>query len=86
MPPCPKKADCEISNGRDGEWHSVIAVAGRAQASVTPRERVRDQSAGPDLWLAFAPVKRSRIDLIAEKATFRRSILSEALFRIMTPE
>ena len=45
------------------------AVAGRAQATVTPRERVRDQRAGPDLWLAFAPVKRARIDLIAEKAT-----------------
>ena len=58
-----------LFNGRDGEWHSVLAVTGRAQASVTPEQRVRDQNAGPDLWLAFAPVKRARIDLIAEKAT-----------------
>lgn len=58
-----------LFNGQDGEWRGVIAVAGRAQATVTPRERVRDQRAGPDLWLAFAPVKRARIDLIAEKAT-----------------
>jgi 16S rRNA (uracil1498-N3)-methyltransferase len=30
---------------------------------------VRDQVAEPDLWLCFAPVKRARIDYIAEKAT-----------------
>jgi 16S rRNA (uracil1498-N3)-methyltransferase len=29
----------------------------------------RPQAFGPDLWLAFAPIKRARIDLIAEKAT-----------------
>jgi 16S rRNA (uracil1498-N3)-methyltransferase len=29
----------------------------------------RPQAPGPDLWLAFAPIKRARIDLIAEKAT-----------------
>jgi 16S rRNA (uracil1498-N3)-methyltransferase len=58
-----------LFNGRDGEWRGVISAAGRSTASVTPREMVREQSAGPDLWLAFAPVKRARIDLIAEKAT-----------------
>jgi len=58
-----------LFNGRDGEWQSTLAVAGRAHASVTPQQRVRDQDTGPDLWLAFAPVKRARIDLIAEKAT-----------------
>ena len=44
-----------LFNGHDGEWRCVIAIAGRAQASVTPLERVRYQHAGPDLWLAFAP-------------------------------
>ena len=58
-----------LFNGRDGEWRSILAVSGRAQATVTPQKRVQDQNAGPDLWLAFAPVKRARIDLIAEKAT-----------------
>jgi 16S rRNA (uracil1498-N3)-methyltransferase len=62
-------ASVHLFNGEDGEWRGTIAVAGRAQASVIPLERVRDQRAGPDLWLAFAPVKRARIDLIAEKAT-----------------
>ena len=31
--------------------------------------RTREQTAEPDLWLCFAPIKRARIDLIAEKAT-----------------
>lgn len=58
-----------LFNGRDGEWRGEIIEAGRAHASVALRERVREQRAGPDVWLAFAPVKRGRIDLIAEKAT-----------------
>jgi len=70
-----------LFNGRDGEWRGVIAIAGRAQASVTPLERVRDQRAGPDLWLAFAPVKRARIDLIAEKAT---ELGAAAIIPVMT--
>ncbi len=70
-----------LFNGRAGEWRGVIAVAGRARASVTPLERVRDQSAGPDLWLAFAPVKRARIDLIAEKAT---ELGAAAIIPVMT--
>ena len=58
-----------LFNGRDGEWRSTVSVSGRARASVTPAEQVSPQRDGPDLWLAFAPVKRARIDLIAEKAT-----------------
>src|SRR5207302_330619 len=32
-------------------------------------ERTREQISEPDVWLCFAPVKRARIDYIAEKAT-----------------
>jgi len=32
-------------------------------------ESTREQEGEPDLWLCFAPVKRARIDYIAEKAT-----------------
>jgi 16S rRNA (uracil1498-N3)-methyltransferase len=70
-----------LFNGRDGEWRGMIAIAGRARATVTPLERVGDQTAGPDLWLAFAPVKRSRIDLIAEKAT---ELGAAAIIPVMT--
>ena len=33
------------------------------------RERTREQAAEPDVWLCFAPLKRARIDYVAEKAT-----------------
>jgi len=70
-----------LFNGREGEWRSVIVHAGRGRASVTPLEQVRVQAAGPDLWLAFAPVKRARIDLIAEKAT---ELGAAAIIPVMT--
>jgi 16S rRNA (uracil1498-N3)-methyltransferase len=58
-----------LFNGRDGEWLGRIAVFGRNSAEVELTNQRRPQSAGPDIWLAFAPVKRARIDFIAEKAT-----------------
>lgn len=57
-----------VFNGRDGEWLAEVAEAGKRAGVLTCRERVRPQSSPPDLWLAFAPVKRARTDFIAEKA------------------
>ncbi len=56
-------------NGRDGEWLARIDAIAKSGATIMPVKQTRDQPAGPDLWLCFAPVKRSRIDMIAEKAT-----------------
>jgi 16S rRNA (uracil1498-N3)-methyltransferase len=58
-----------LFNGRDGEWRARLAFRGKKQAAATLEERMREQAAEPDLWLCFAPVKRARIDYIAEKAT-----------------
>jgi 16S rRNA (uracil1498-N3)-methyltransferase len=58
-----------LFNGRDGEWLGRIATFGRNSAAVELTHQRRPQAAGPDIWLAFAPVKRARIDFIAEKAT-----------------
>jgi len=58
-----------LFNGRDGEWLARIAGLGKGWASLEPVERTRAQAAGPDLWLCFAPIKRTRIDLVAEKAS-----------------
>lgn len=59
----------KLFNGRDGEWQGVIDEIGRSICDVLVLDQLRPQEAGPDLWLAFAPIKRVRIDLIAEKAT-----------------
>jgi 16S rRNA (uracil1498-N3)-methyltransferase len=70
-----------LFNGRDGEWCGEIAEVGRGKASVKSRTLVCKQTAGPDLWFAFAPVKRARIDLIAEKAT---ELGVASIFPVMT--
>jgi len=58
-----------LFNGRDGEWRASLALRGKKQAAAVVGERTREQAAEPDLWLCFAPIKRARIDYIAEKAT-----------------
>lgn len=62
-------ASVALFNGRDGEWRAVLAETGKKKALLCVEERLRPQDAEPDLWLLFAPVKRARIDIIAEKAT-----------------
>lgn len=57
-----------LFNGRDGEWVARIRAAGKRAATLVCEERLREQNAAPDLWLAFAPVKKARTDFIAEKA------------------
>lgn len=58
-----------VFNGREGEWRAVIETAGKRHARLVVGKMVREQEAEPDLWLVFAPIKRARIDFIAEKAT-----------------
>jgi 16S rRNA (uracil1498-N3)-methyltransferase len=58
-----------LFNGRDGEWLGRIDGVGKGWCSVTLQERLRPQMEAGDLWLAFAPVKRARIDFLVEKAT-----------------
>lgn len=58
-----------VFNGRDGEWSAVIAHASKKVAALTVGEQTRPQLGVPDLWLLFAPVKRTKTELIIEKAT-----------------
>lgn len=58
-----------LFNGRDGEWRAEIDGIGRGWASLVLVERRRPQAPEPDLWLLFAPIKRARIDFLAQKAT-----------------
>ncbi|MEK9660517.1 MAG: 16S rRNA (uracil(1498)-N(3))-methyltransferase [Alphaproteobacteria bacterium] len=58
-----------LFNGRDGEWTARIDALAKRGAELTVAQRTRAQATEPDLWLAFAPIKRGRIDWVAEKAT-----------------
>jgi 16S rRNA (uracil1498-N3)-methyltransferase len=65
----PDGAPLLLFNGRDGEWRATFSARGKKAAVAEVGERTRLQEAEPDVWLCFAPVKRARIDYIAEKAT-----------------
>jgi 16S rRNA (uracil1498-N3)-methyltransferase len=56
-------------NGRDGEWLGRIETLSKSSATVALENQTRPQSPMPDVWLVFAPIKRARIDFVAEKAT-----------------
>lgn len=58
-----------VFNGRDGEWEALVRPLGRRDCALELARRERHQTASPDLWLLFAPVKRARIDFVAQKAT-----------------
>ena len=58
-----------LFNGRDGEWLAELEGLGKGWASLAVQRRIREQDESPDVWLVFAPIKRARIDFLAEKAT-----------------
>lgn len=58
-----------VFNGRDGEFEAEITAVQKKSVDLTLLNCLRPQEEVPDLMLAFAPVKRARIDYIAEKAT-----------------
>ncbi len=62
-------AEVLLFNGRDGEWRATVAATAKRSLDLGIENQTRPQIAEPDLWLCFAPVKKARIDFIAEKAT-----------------
>ncbi len=62
-------APLRLFNGADGEWLARIATMKRGSAALTVERRLRPQAAEPDLWLAFALLKRDATDFVAQKAT-----------------
>ena len=56
-------------DGHSGEWLARIADAGKKRMTLTVERRTREPEDIPDVWLAFAPVKRTQTDWLVEKAT-----------------
>lgn len=62
-------AQVKLFDNRSGEWLGEILEAGRKRMTLRLVTHLRPREEVPDLWLLFAPIKRGRIDWIAEKAT-----------------
>ena len=59
----------EVFNGVDGEWSAEIIQAGRKSGILRCQNMSRPLRLPPDLWLMFAPLKKSRSNFLVEKAT-----------------
>lgn len=57
-----------LFNGRDGEWAAAARDIRKRDLVLECVERTRQLEPGPDFWLCAAPIKKGRIDLVAEKA------------------
>jgi 16S rRNA (uracil1498-N3)-methyltransferase len=62
-------AELLIFDGTSGEWLARIAEAGKKRMALAVERRLREPETIPDVWLAFAPVKRAQTDWLVEKAT-----------------
>lgn len=69
-----------LFNGRDGEWAAEIAEAHKKTCVLELVERTRAQEPLPDIWLLFAPVKKARLDFIAQKATEMGAAVIQPVF------
>src|SRR3954469_23634641 len=62
-------AELLLFDGASGEWLARIADAGKKRMALAVERRPPDPETIPDVWLAFAPVKRAQTDWLVEKAT-----------------
>ena len=58
-------------NAEDGEWLCRIADIGKNDVRLTAERQLRfpEHGGAPDLWVVFAPIKRTRLEWLVEKAT-----------------
>ena len=57
-----------LFNGTSGEWAARVVTVARKAVVVSLEHQSATQETVPDLWLCAAPLKRGRIDWVAEKA------------------
>ncbi len=58
-----------LFNGRDGEWLARIATISKRTCTLECERRIAAQAEVPDLWLCFAPIKKTPADYVVQKAT-----------------
>ena len=62
-------AELLVLDGSSGEWLARVAEASKKRMTLAVERRTRGPETIPDVWLAFAPVKRAQTDWLVEKAT-----------------
>lgn len=62
-------AKLALFNGKTGEWSAEVSIAEKRAVTLRIIEQITPPSPEPDVWLVFAPIKKTRIDFVAQKAT-----------------
>lgn len=62
-------AELLVFDGDSGEWLARIVLVRKGRLKLSVERKTREPEIIPDVWLAFAPVKRQATDWIIEKAT-----------------
>ena len=57
-----------LFDGMSGEWLAEVVEVSRKRVVLTVRQQTRQQEVAADLALAFAPIKKGRVDWLVEKA------------------
>jgi 16S rRNA (uracil1498-N3)-methyltransferase len=57
-----------LFDGVSGEWHATVAEIGKKRMTIAVVQQTRGQERVPDLTLAFAPIKKGRVEWLVEKA------------------
>jgi 16S rRNA (uracil1498-N3)-methyltransferase len=58
-----------LFNGRDGEWLAEITAVAKRGCTLRSLKQTAPQDGSPDLWLLFAPIKKTPADYVVQKAT-----------------
>ena len=58
-----------LFNGRDGEWLAELNQTGKRGVTAACLKQTEPQKPVPDIWLAFAPIKKTPSDYLVQKAT-----------------
>jgi 16S rRNA (uracil1498-N3)-methyltransferase len=60
-------APVKLFDDRTGEWLAEVAILAKRDLILRVTAQLRQREDVPDLWLLAAPIKKARIDLVAEK-------------------
>lgn len=58
----------KLFDDKTGEWLGIAAQIGKRDLTLDVTQQLRPREPVPDLWLCAAPIKKGRVDWVAEKA------------------
>jgi 16S rRNA (uracil1498-N3)-methyltransferase len=69
-----------LFNGRDGEWLARIADVAKRGCALVCERQTEPQRDVADIWLCFAPIKKTPADYVVQKATELGARLLQPVF------